>query len=158
MLFSPNPLALSKPPLGSKVIYFWVNLHWRFLELSFPWLIPCPLGWALRLDYVIRDALRSLLWLRCHNSWLKWRWQKAKPTQPELPHPRGRRQTPGFVKYKTRPLHQEFRLIQIIMVFPLKQHSSNVSAEVFDLFRNGKLQHFHSSSCWDRNKHRKNWI
>lgn len=47
---------------------------------------------------------------------------------------------------------------QIFMVFPLKQHCSDVSAEVFDLFRNGKLQHFNSSSCWDRNKHCKNWI
>lgn len=110
------------------------------------------------LDYVICDVLRSLLWLRGCNSQLEWQRQKAKPTQPELFHPWGRRQTPGSVKYRTRPLHQEFKLIQLIMVFPLNQHCSYVSAVDFDLFRNGKLQHFNCSSCWDRNKHRKNWI
>lgn len=130
-------------------MHFWANLHWYFLELSLPWLSP----W---LDYVICDALRSLLWLRCRKSWLKW--QKAKPTQPDLPRPQVRRQLPGRVKYKTHPLHKKFTMIQIIMIFPLKQHCSDVSAEVFNLFRNWKLQHFNSSSCWDGNKHRKNWI
>lgn len=89
-----------------------------------------------------------------------WNDNDKKPSQLNLNSLilEGEDSLPGFVKYKVHPLHQEFGLIQIIMVFPLKQHSSDVSAEVFDLFRNGKLQHFKSSSCWDRNKHHSSLI
>lgn len=62
----PDPPASSKSSPGSKVIQFWVNLHWRFLELSLPWLIPRSFGWALtRLHHpwcTSVSSLAEMLW------------------------------------------------------------------------------------------------